>query len=35
MSFEKWIRLATMDGLDPNNENQIAMGSRLLQYMSF
>ena len=35
MRFEKWIRLAIMYGFEPDNENQVAMGSRLMQYMSF
>ena len=33
--FEKWVRLATMDGFDPNNDIQVAMGSRLLQCTLF
>lgn len=33
MRLEKWILLAFMDGFDPDNEDQFAMGSRLLHCM--
>lgn len=35
MRFEKRLQLAILYGSDPDNENQVAMGSRLLQRMSF
>ena len=35
MTFEKWIPFAIMDGFDLDNENRVAMGSRLLQGFSF
>lgn len=35
MRFEKCLRLAILYGPDPDKENQVAMGLRLLQHMSF
>ena len=33
--FESWIPFANMAGFDPDNENQVAMGLRLLQCILF
>lgn len=35
MRFEKWVRLTILCEFDPDNENQVDMGSRFLQRMSF
>ena len=35
MRFEKLLQLAILYGSDPDNENQVAIGSYLLQRMSF
>ena len=29
MTFEKWLEMAILYGSDPDNENQVAIGSRL------
>ena len=35
MRFEKRLQLAILYGSDPDNGNQVAMGLRLLQRISF
>ena len=29
MTFEKWLQMEILYGSDPDNENQVAIGSRL------
>ena len=29
MRFEEWLQLVILNGSDPDNENQVAIGSRL------
>ena len=33
--IEKWLQFGNLYGFGPDNENQVAVGSRLLQFMSF